>query len=42
LEALGRLGAVIAVDDYGTLSGVVTIDQVRRVLQTALATPAAR
>jgi Zn-dependent protease len=42
LEALGRLGAVIAVDDYGILSGVVTIDQVRRVLQTALATPAAR
>lgn len=42
LEALGRLGAVVAIDDYGTLSGVVTIDQVRRVLQTVLATPAAR
>jgi Zn-dependent protease len=42
LDALGRLGAVIAVNEYGKLSGVVTIDQVRRVLQTALATPAAR
>jgi Zn-dependent protease len=40
LEALGRLGAIVAVDDYGTLSGVVTIDQVRRVLQTVLAQPA--
>jgi Zn-dependent protease len=37
LEALGRLGAIIAVDEHGTLSGVVTIDQVRRVLQTVLA-----
>ncbi len=42
LEALGRLGAVVAVDDDGTLTGVVTIDQVRRVLQTVLASPAAR
>jgi Zn-dependent protease len=42
LESLGRLGAVVAIDGYGTLSGVVTIDQVRRVLQTVLATPAAR
>ena len=41
LEALGRLGAIVAIDDRGTLSGVVTIDQVRRVLQTVLATPAA-
>jgi Zn-dependent protease len=39
LEALGRLGAIVAIDDYGTLSGVVTIDQVRRVLQTVLAQP---
>jgi Zn-dependent protease len=41
LEALGRLGAIVAIDGRGTLSGVVTIDQVRRVLQTVLATPAA-
>ncbi len=42
LEGLGRLGAVVAVDDAGTLTGMVTIDQVRRVLQTVLASPAAR
>jgi Zn-dependent protease len=42
LEALGRLGAIVAVNDLGALSGVVTIDQVRRVLQTVLETPAAR
>jgi Zn-dependent protease len=42
LEALGRLGAVVAIDDRNLLSGVVTIDQVRRVLQTVLATPATR
>jgi Zn-dependent protease len=42
IEALGRLGAVVAVNASGTLSGVVTVDQVRRVLQTVLATPAAR
>lgn len=41
LEALGRLGAIVAVDEYGTLTGVVTIDQVRRVLQTVLAQPTA-
>jgi Zn-dependent protease len=40
LEALGRLGAIVAVDEDGMLSGMVTIDQVRRVLQTVLATPA--
>jgi Zn-dependent protease len=40
LEELGRLGAVMAVDDADTLTGVVTIDQVRRVLQTVLAAPA--
>ena len=42
LDGLGRLGAVVALDDDGTLTGVVTIDQVRRVLQTVLASPAAR
>lgn len=42
LEALGRLGAVIATDADQTLTGVVTIDQVRRVLQTVLAQPAAQ
>jgi Zn-dependent protease len=40
LEALGRLGAIVAIDEDGMLSGMVTIDQVRRVLQTVLATPA--
>ncbi len=42
LEALGRLGAVVATDADGILTGVVTIDQIRRVLQTVLAAPAAR
>jgi Zn-dependent protease len=42
IEALGRLGAVVAVDANGILRGVVTVDQVRRVLQTVLATPATR
>ncbi len=42
LEGLGRMGAVVAVDEAGILTGVVTIDQVRRVLQTVLASPAAR
>jgi len=41
LEALGRLGAIIATDEDDTLTGMVTIDQVRRVLQTVLAQPAA-
>jgi Zn-dependent protease len=41
LEALGRLGAIVAIDADGMLTGMVTIDQVRRVLQTVLATPAA-
>ncbi len=40
LEALGRLGAIIATDEDDTLTGLVTIDQVRRVLQTVLAQPA--
>jgi Zn-dependent protease len=42
IEALGRLGAVVAVDASGVLRGVVTVDQVRRVLQTVLATPVAK
>ncbi len=40
LEALGRLGAVIATGDDDTLTGLVTIDQVRRVLETVLVAPA--
>jgi predicted transcriptional regulator len=39
LESLGRLGAVMAVDAEGVLQGVVTLDRVRRALQTAFATP---
>ncbi|MGH2863007.1 MAG: M50 family metallopeptidase [Solirubrobacteraceae bacterium] len=42
LESLGRLGAVIATDDDDVLTGLVTIDQVRRVLQTVLVEPSAR
>jgi Zn-dependent protease len=42
LESLGRLGAVMATDDDDILTGVVTIDQVRRVLETVLAQPAAQ
>jgi len=42
LEALGRLGAVVATDEDDTLTGLVTIDQVRRVLQTVLAQPASQ
>jgi Zn-dependent protease len=42
LEALGRLGAIIATDEDDTLTGLVTIDQVRRVLQTVLAQPASQ
>ncbi len=42
LESLGRLGAVMATDDEDVLTGVVTIDQVRRVLETALAQPASQ
>ena len=37
-ESLGRLGALMAVDDLGVLRGVVTIEQVRRALQSALTT----
>ncbi len=39
-EPLGRLGALMAVDADGVLRGVVTIEQVRRALQSALASPA--
>ena len=37
-ESLGRLGALMAVDDRGVLRGVITIEQVRRALQSALTT----
>jgi Zn-dependent protease len=40
-ESLGRLGALMAVDAEGILRGVVTIEQVRRALQSALGSPAA-
>ena len=39
LESLGRLGAVMAVDGEGVLRGVVTVDRVRRALQTVFAKP---
>jgi Zn-dependent protease len=35
-ESLGRLGALMAVDGEGILCGVVTVEQVRRVLRSAL------
>jgi Zn-dependent protease len=34
-EGLGRLGAMVAVDDEGVLQGVVTLAQVRRALRVA-------
>ena len=40
-ESLGRLGAVMAVDGDGVLRGVVTIEQVRRALRSAVGTSAA-
>ncbi len=40
-ETLGRLGALMAVDGEGVLRGVVTIEQVRRALQSTLGTPVA-
>jgi Zn-dependent protease len=40
-ESLGRLGALMAVDGEGILRGVVTVEQVRRALQSAVGTPAA-
>jgi hypothetical protein len=41
-EALGRLGAVMAVDQDGVLRGVVTVDQVRRALQSAFGSATVR
>jgi Zn-dependent protease len=35
-ESLGRLGAVMAVDELGVLRGVVTIEQVQRALRSTL------
>jgi CBS domain-containing protein len=40
-EPLAKLGALMAVDGDGVLCGVVTIEQVRRALQSAFSTPAA-
>jgi Zn-dependent protease/predicted transcriptional regulator len=39
LEALRRLGAVLAVDRDGILRGVVTLEQVRRALQAVFSAP---
>ncbi len=39
-ESLGRFGAVMAVDGEGVLRGVLTIEQVRRALQSAFGSPA--
>lgn len=38
-EPLGRLGALMAVDGDGTLRGVITIEHVRRALQSAFGSP---
>jgi Zn-dependent protease/CBS domain-containing protein len=38
-EPLGRLGALMAVDRDGTLRGVITIEHVRRALQSAFGSP---
>ena len=40
-ESLGRLGALMAVDSDGVLRGVVTVEQVRRALQSAFGGSAA-
>lgn len=40
-ESLGRLGALMAVDGEGVLRGVITIEQVRRALQSAFGSRAA-
>jgi predicted transcriptional regulator len=40
-ESLGRLGALMAVDGEGVLRGVVTVEQVRRALQSAIGSPVA-
>jgi len=39
-ESLGRLGALMAVDREGVLRGVVTVEQVRRALQSAFGSAA--
>jgi Zn-dependent protease len=39
-EPLAKLGALMAVDGDGVLRGVVTIEQVRRALQSAFSSPA--
>jgi xanthine/CO dehydrogenase XdhC/CoxF family maturation factor len=39
-EALRRLGALMAVDAQGRLSGVVTAEQVGRALRDAVSNPA--
>lgn len=39
-EPLAKLGALMAVDGEGVLRGVVTIEQVRRALQSAFSSPA--
>ncbi len=41
-ENLGRLGALMAVDGDGVLQGVVTVEQVRRALQSAFGSVPAR
>ena len=40
-ESMGRLGALMAVDREGVLRGVVTVEQVRRALQSAFGSLAA-
>jgi CBS domain-containing protein len=42
LDSLGRLGAVIATDADDTLTGILTLEQVRRALQTLTPNPATR
>jgi len=39
-EAFAKLGAVMAVDREGVLRGVLTVEQVRRALQSAFGSPA--
>jgi Zn-dependent protease len=39
-ETFGRLGAMVAVDGDGMLRGVVTVNQVRRALQSVFGSPA--
>jgi len=41
-ERLGKLGALMAVDRDGVLRGVVTVEQVRRALQSAFGSASAR